>query len=296
MRKYLPSSQLTLFVLSLALSAGLVYAAETSTNPRANSLTAVSSEDAAAAAAHANWEATLSAIQAQAGATLPAPPDPGTVATLLQAAQNGNMTDTVGRSLLVNLGSAKAQGLGDDIPTQNQLVSQAIAQMKQDSAATAYTAQDLTIVDDSKETQHNYGNALASTVAEDQGSEYGDTMVIIDAVTSSQDGSQLKQLEPIKARYQTLVENLRRIPVPRTLAPFHLQLVNNLKAIVGAYGAMEQLTNDPLRGLAGLQSYKSLTDETMSVFINIAQSLHKDGILFNKDEPGAAWASLLSGQ
>jgi hypothetical protein len=54
------------------------------------------------------------------------------------------------------------------------------------------------------------------------------------------------------------------------------------------------VVNDPLRGLQGLQVYQSAAGISVKVFTNIAQALNKNGILFKKDEPGAAWAALLS--
>ena len=59
---------------------------------------------------------------------------------------------------------------------------------------------------------------------------------------------------------------------------------------------MEAVLDDPIRGLTGLQKYKTMGDEAGRVFINIAQALNKSGILFSKDEPGALWTKLVSGQ
>jgi hypothetical protein len=57
---------------------------------------------------------------------------------------------------------------------------------------------------------------------------------------------------------------------------------------------MQTTLSDPLRGLVGLQTYESKLDELARVFTNIAQNLNKDGILFNKSEPGSIWQSFLT--
>jgi hypothetical protein len=64
--------------------------------------------------------------------------------------------------------------------------------------------------------------------------------------------------------------------------------------MTAVFGDMQLIFEDPLRGLAGLQLFQALNDETTRVFISIAQQLSQNGILFNKDEPGSAWGSLLS--
>ena len=291
-RRYLPSTQFALLIFSLFASVGLVYAAQVVTRPP--STAAVSSSDQAAAAAQADWQHTLNTIQAQSGVSLPQPPDPNTVNGMLQAAQSSNVTTSVARTLLVNLTNAKAQGLGDDAPTQNQLISQAVSQVQQRQQITSYTRNDLIVVDTSKAAEHAYGNALAEVLAKDPGTEYANTLIAIDNATSRNDATELQKLPAIAAKYTALTKQFLAVPVPQTLVPFHLQLVNNFKNIAGSYSGMTAMLTDPLQGLAGLQTYQSTTQETLHVFINIAQAFNKDGILFTSGEPGASWAALLS--
>jgi hypothetical protein len=292
-RSYLPSKQFSLLVFSLFASVGLVYAAQYVTKPK--QMATLQTADQVAAAQDADWQATLDAIQAQSGVSLPTQPDADTLNGMRQAAQSANMTDTVARSLLVNLTNAKSQGLGDDAPTQDQLISQAVSQMKQ-APTNPYTQSDLTVVADTKSTEHAYGNALATVFANNKGDEYDQTLTILDNATSQSDASQLQKLQPIAAQYAALTKAILEIPVPQTLVPFQLQLVNNFKAITDSYSAMAVVITDPLQGLTAMQTYQSLTQQTSKVFTNIAQAFNKDGILFTSGEPGASWAVLLSGQ
>ncbi len=295
MRQYLPTGRFSAIISSILFAGLLIYAAQKITTP-SNSIVSSAAADASLAAARANWEETLHTIQEEAGVTTPTPPSETMVKGMQQAAQSSNVTDTVARSLLVNLTNAKSQGLGDDIPTQNKLITNAVNQIKQVQRTNAYTQKDITIEEDTKASQQVYGNALALVLAAASGTEYRDTLIAIDNATSNIDPSQLKKLTAIAGRYKTLTAQLLKLPVPQTLAPFHMQLVNNFKNITDVYPALQNIISDPLQGLAGVQTYQSLTKETGHVFINIAQSFNKNGILFNKGEPGAAWASLLSAQ
>jgi hypothetical protein len=197
---------------------------------------------------------------------------------------------------LVNLTNAKAQGLGNDIPTQNQLIASAIGQIDRTGQAVVYTQSNLTIVTDTPASQKSYGDALATEVTRHPGSNFFNTMVAIDNATSQNNPDQLKGLESIASDYRVYATELLKIPVPQTFAPFHLELINNFQKISETYPSMEVILEDPLKGLSAVKDYQSLTQETLQVFINIAQALGKNGILFTKDEPGSAWGTLLSAQ
>jgi hypothetical protein len=280
-------------VVSLALSGGLVYAAEYYTKAPDNTLNVSTSQTAISD--DSNWQATLSQIEAQNASAALTPPDPNTVSALLQAAQSDNVTQSVGRKLLVSLSNAKSQGLGDDIPTQNELIAAANSQVQQGSASsTLYTVSQLTVVSVSSSTLHAYGNGLIETLNRHPEASEHTTLLAIGYANDTQDKTQLEKLPPIGAAYRTMATELLALPVPQTLAPFHLQVVNDYFKIAASYADMHTLLADPLRGMVGLQNYESLMDEEGRMFINIAQTLNKDGILFTKDEPGSAWGVFLA--
>lgn len=291
--RYLPSAQFTLLVGSIALAAGLVFAAELWTHPPASAQVAVDTTQTAPSN-NANWEATLYAIQAANASSSLAIPSPDVVNQLLAAAQSPNLTDTVGRSLLVNLGNAESQGLGSDIPTQDQLVAQAAAQISSGLATTtAYGLSDLTVVPASTSTLHAYGNSVIQTLDGYPNASEQATFLAVDDIVEGHDASKAASLGEIGAAYQGAAAALLAVPVPQTLAPLDLEAVNTLLNTSATFADMQTIGSDPVRGLEGLQNYESLMDEGARVFTNIAQELNKDGILFTKDEPGNAWSIFL---
>ena len=293
LRRYLPSAKLVSIVLALGLSVGLVYAADALTRQAAPPASVAI--DSSAPNADTNWQAALAAIQAQdASSTLPSQ-DPNLVNTLLQAAQSSNVTETVGKTILINLSNAKSQGLGDDIPTQEQIVSAAAAQLKNQQATfISYTSKDITIVPVSDESLRAYGNGVMEALSAYPDASEQATLLSIDYAVEGGDKTQGVKLASIGAAYKGAATALLALPVPQTLAPFHLELVNNLFEVSATYADMEEISSDPLRGLVGLQTYETLMDEGARVFTNIAQSLSKSGILFSKDEPGSAWNAFVS--
>lgn len=294
-RSYLPSAQFVVIVASVALSAGLVFAADRLTKNAAAPAQVVSAT--AQTSPDTNWESTLYSIQAAvASSSLPQAPDQTIVASLLQSAQGSNLTDSVGKTLLINLGNAKSQGLGDDIPTQNSIIAQASSQFGSNASARTYTLIDLRLTDDSDASLHAFGNALPALLIKHIRANQNDALIAIGYATDNQDQSQIEKLKAIEAEYHSLVLDLAILPVPKTLAPLYLTILNDYAGEAATFPDMEAALTDPLRGLSGLGHYQSQTDEAGRVFINIAQALSKDGILFTKDEPGSLWAYILSPQ
>src|SRR3989344_3016840 len=117
--RYLPSAQFTLLVGALALSSMLVYTADYFSKVHPQKVATISAD--IPQPQDPNWEAALYAIQAQNASSSLLASDQNAVGELLNAAQSANVTESVGRTLLINLSDAKSPGLGDDIPTQNEI-------------------------------------------------------------------------------------------------------------------------------------------------------------------------------
>ncbi len=295
-RRYLPSAQFSLLAAALIGSVALVYAADFVTKKSAPSELAVSTtEDSQGAAEDVNWKQALDEVQANGGATLPKPPDQESVNAMIKAAETKNVTASVGRTLLVQLAAAKAQGMGSDIPTQDSLVAQAISMVPKPQTK-VYTAADITFAPDTKEGTHAYGNLLMATLNAHPGASMQQTLVVIANAADSGSSVNLKKLLPIEKEYRALLRDLVTIPVPKTMSPLHVQIVNDIAQISDTFPNIEAMIDDPVRGLTGIKRYQSLTSETKRVFINISQSFNKDGILFLSGEPGESWASVLSAQ
>lgn len=284
----LPSTRFTTIVGSIALAGFLVWGAYVLTHP-----THVPAEVAVgtSAAPNLDWQKTLNDIQAQSPLNqAPQAPSQDVVDRLNRAAQSDNVTDTVARTLLVNLSAAKSAGLGNDIPTQDQLIGDAVTQINGTLPAPTYTATNLTITQDSPDATKAYGNTFISTLAKHPKANYNSVLYIVGTSTGTMS---LKPLQNISSEYAALGRDMARISVPETLAPIHLQLVNDFSYLAQTVADMQTAYTDPLRALAALQRFDSLNQESLRLFINIAQDFSQNGILFNTDEPGAAWSSLV---
>lgn len=295
LRKYLPSSTFSYFVGSLFVGAGLIWGANFATHPNSFSSAGLAVSSTDTSTQKANWVAALNDIQSQQDSRLPEVPQQQVVDNLLAGAQTKNLTDSVGRSLLINVANASGKGLGGDQPTQNELVASAMGQLNTVSQPSKpYTASDLSVIIDSKEAVHAYGNALIPVLKKYPHASMAETLNLVGQKINGQASS--GDFSPIAKDYRGLAKDMAKMAVPQSLAGFQLSIVNDFLQMADSMSHMQQIGADPLRGLAGLQIYNKSAEDVQGMFINIAQVFAKDGILFTKDEPGALLASLLSGQ
>ncbi len=294
--RYLPSVQFSVIALSLFLSGGLVYAAEYMAHPKAAPASLAAATTPTQGSDAASWEAALYEIQANNASTSLSAPNPQTVQQMLAAAQSNNVTDTVAKTLLINLSNAKSQGLGSDVPTQDQIIAAAQAQIKSQAALKLYSLGELARVADTNASLHAYGNALIQVFNSHPAASQADTFTAIGTAVDTQSKAELQKLVAIKAGYAALTADLAALPVPQTLAPFHLSIVNDFVRVTASYDDMQAMITDPLRGIQGFQTYQSALSDSGRMFTSIAQNLSKDGILFTKGEPGSAWSAILSPQ
>ncbi len=282
----LPSAHFSAIAGSIIVAGGLIVAAQYVTTPHGSSpeLSAAPASQPAG-----DWRAKLDEIQAQAPG-LPEAPSADTVASLLDAARSSNYTDTAARSLLINLTSAQSQGMGNDIPTQEKLIAEATAAVPAAKPKKVYTVQDLRTVPDSKAAEKSYGNQVMVVLGRHTGATSQATLYAVAKATDNNDASALSALPTIQREYDALVEELADVAVPATLAPIHVQILNSLALTAATFADMKLVLSDPLRGLQGIQQYQLQLGAVGRVFTAMAQILNKNGILFNKDEPGAAWS------
>lgn len=290
-RSLLPSPQFVLIVISIAASAGLVFAADYFTNTKERSRAQLAITSSAQNAETEDWRAALEEVQALSGATLPPPPSEDDYQALLEAAQSANVTESTARTLFIDLSYAGAQGLGSDIPTQEQVVARAFQQLPENTAA--HGLGDLLIVPDTKESLRAYGDSAMTILQSHREADAGEVLRALGAAVDNDDSTYFKKLDPIQQAYRAIADGLLVIPVPQTLSPLHLVVVNNFYAMTAALADMKTTPTDPLRGLVGLQRYQLLLDETGRVFTTIAQQLQQNAILFTEDEPGNAWSAFL---
>lgn len=282
--QYLPSGQFVSIASSIAVGGALILGAQYITAPKdppeLSAQTNVEETD--------DWQSELDLIQA-ASPGLPELPDEGEVQELLTAAKSSNLTDSVARTLLVSLTSASSQGLGADLPTQERLIAEATAQLDALAPEKTYTAADLKTAGSGQAELKTYGNTVMEVLDRHTGATSQATLKAVSELIDTGSAQKLAELSAVQAEYEALAADLSRVVVPGTLVALHLQAVNAVGLVAASFEDLKVMAKDPLRGLGGLQRYQLKLGEVGRVFTAIAGIFSKNGILFNKDEPGEAW-------
>ncbi len=288
-RGYLPSAQFIVIVGSLLVAGGTVAAAQyyiASQNAPSELLAAQTQ------AVQQAWEDSLEDIQAQSGLGLPDAPDPNAVENIISQAQSNNLTDSIGRGIFARITTAGVQGLGDDTPTQDNIIAAASAQVN--TSLKAVPTLSVSPIGPTPENQRAFGNQVISIMSQYPKANSNDTLGVLAKATDTRTTAPLAELTAIGSAYKMMAADLATIPVPQTLVPLYQKIVSNFVAISLLYPDMAKVVSDPIQGLAALQQYQQLLAETAGIFTNIAQVLKNGGILFTKDEPGSAWEIFLS--
>jgi hypothetical protein len=288
---YLPSAQFTLVVFSIALAGGLVLVSDYLASPPKDSGEIVAGENLSGVEPM-DWQLALQEIQGDSA--LAEPIDPAVFQSLKKNAVASTLTGTVGRSILLNLSEAKSQGLGSDFPTQERLVADAAAQAAITRGTPIYQNSDLILVEETEESLKSYGNALMRALTMYPKTAMSETLLAVGQAVDTGKISALTPLAAIEAEHRALTANIKTLPVPVTLAPIHLQILNNFARITSLYPDLKVSLSDPLRGIGALNLYQSLIGETERLLTSTARIFNENGILFASDEPGNIWGLLLT--
>ncbi len=276
---------------SVALSALLIIGAQYYVSPKTAQYSTLTAEQQSGYT-DPNWERTLEEVQNSAAIASPQAADPEVVDQFKAAAKTDNVTDSVARTLFVSLSDAQSQGLGGDLPTQDKLIAEAAAQLQLQKPV-GYSRTDLIPSTDTKDAKKRWANAVMSAIIAHPAASRDATYAAIGQATDANDKTKLSPLKTIAAAYRAIADDIALIPVPSTLAPLDLQIINTFVAIAATYPDMAAIGSDPLRGLAALQNFNAYIAQQGRLFTNVAQELAKNGILFDKGEPGATWSAYI---
>jgi hypothetical protein len=184
---------------------------------------------------------------------------------------------------------AQAKNSGADLTDPN--VQQAIADKVLSDGTVLqkphiYTQSDLKISsDNSSAAIKTYGNAAGLVFAE-YFIKHQNEMDIIQSSLNDNNPTELKQLDPIIAEYQGLMQGELAVTVPASVASFHLALVNAFSELTFADQSFEKTFSDGLTSLNGLGSYQQGASDLNDALNGIETYLAAGNITYTTQEPG----------
>jgi hypothetical protein len=284
-RDYLPSGQFASMTGALVMSGGLI-AAATGYNPLATH-SSVQLVAATTIAANPDWEESF--------ANDSVPSDMATIQStadqLSAAVKGGNLTDSVAKSLAIQTFALQGQGIADSANAQQEAVQKILDAAKQQTPtpAATYGQKDIAQSSNAKADLRTYGNALPKLFASHPSASEAAALLPAATYADQNTAESLRGLKSIAHEYRALAADVARLPTPTIFAPQAAQLANNYTAMAAADEEMTYLDSDPVRGLLGLQNFKAISNQNISIFLQLGSYLKTSGIVYGKSESGAVW-------
>ncbi len=166
---------------------------------------------------------------------------------LAQGQANQNGVDTTG---------------GLDQNTSDQIVSDVLSSGSYTNLqSVVYTAQNLNIEDVSTTTIINYFSTMKNNFTKwnAEATEKANAFDIFNTAVNNQDQNEIKKLDPIIERYNGVLLDLLKTPVPEDAVEIHLGLVNAVSSMLTDLKSMRILFVDPVKSLVVISNYQQHT-------------------------------------
>lgn len=95
----------------------------------------------------------------------------------------------------------------------------------------------------------------------------------------------------IKNIYNVAANLYKKIPVPESLIPQHLTIINGYKDYVTGFELLELQSQDPAKALAGIQTAKEAQDMLVEGFSSIKKIVLLNNIVYAPQDPAYIWFS-----
>lgn len=153
---------------------------------------------------------------------------------------------------------------------------------------------DLSITDSSPEAMLEYAKKAEAAMKAHAGTaRAGELAYLKRALEGTEPEDALVQLASIAKTYRETAAGLAAIPVPGTLAPHHLAIVNTLMRSSEISNDFARVSSDPLAAMLGLQQYPDTALAIGEAFIAIGNTYRDAGITLTADTPGASFVNLM---
>lgn len=208
-----------------------------------------------------------------------------TLETATSASSSQTLTDTVSRSLMANYLVLKQNGSLDANTAQNLVTNTAgyIQAMK----AEKITVNALNLIpDNGQKTMTEYGDRLGNIIKSNRPAKSMNEVEIIKSAVQTRNTEEIKELEKIALIYSNIAKDLQKMPVPQKFARAHLDIVNSLLGISASLNQITKIFEDPMQGLAALQTYQESSSTYVSAHKSIIDFLTQNKISYKQGSGG----------
>jgi len=191
--------------------------------------------------------------------------------------QSNTATYKLGQSFLTQYILLRQNGLTGDTVSISSAMDKVIAETSSTiKVPKRYTIQDIRTVPDVSQNFHAYGASLMKVYTK-YALRQDEAEVAAQAFENS-DIASLSRIDPIIQNYKTMTAQLVAIPVPATLQPYHLDLINNMVILEFCASAFRNMDTDPYAAMAAITADGIATQDANSLFTGILAYLIEYGV------------------
>lgn len=152
-----------------------------------------------------------------------------------------------------------------------------------------YDLSQIKTISEVNESLRTYGNSVGSILKsrEDSIKEGNTSVLILAKGLKADDNSIFNEFDPLIKSNKDEAAALLKLSVPKYTASLHLALINSIENVAFAMGNLKFVISDPVRGLIGIQQYKTAVQGKNGAREKIRAHLENSGIIFSQQETGS---------
>ncbi len=196
-------------------------------------------------------------------------------------------TDVFSRDLFSKYAEYQQAGVNfNDPQIQQQIIGQVLSDGTYIPRPKIYSKSDIRISPmNDKGSIMAYGNRMGNLIKANTSIQTPE-LDIVNQSLANKDPLVLKQLEPIVANEQKILQGFLATPVPSTLVDIHLNLINAMSELTFADQNLEKIYSDGLVSIAGLGEYQKGYTDFGSAFLGISEYFKAANISFGPGDGG----------
>lgn len=113
-----------------------------------------------------------------------------------------------------------------------------------------------TFADRGKSSIIEYGERLGNLMKKHKPKDAKNEIRILENIATTKNEKQIDELRQISIRYTQIAEDLIAMPIPKSFARAHLDIIKSIKGLGAGTTEMTYVLNDPFRALSGMQTYQ----------------------------------------
>ncbi len=147
-----------------------------------------------------------------------------------------------------------------------------------------YFSKDIsTSKDNSLEEKKRYANTIASIIQTNMPKD--DPATIALQALEENDPERIEEVIMIAKKYNNILNELVKTPVPSDIERYHLSLINSFSSILYVTMGMSTVFTDPVRSIKSLTVYVSSFESLQQSVLNINAYFDSQKIIFSSNEP-----------